>query len=70
MLPAISAPRWAGSNSACSIGAAIEGLAVGRIARALVKRFGARRHDPEIISTETIAAELGAWPKAMRSTSG
>ncbi|HEV7599680.1 MAG TPA: NAD-dependent epimerase/dehydratase family protein [Bradyrhizobium sp.] len=45
------------------IGAAIEGLAVGRIARALAKRFGARQQEPEIISTETIAAELGAWAR-------
>jgi nucleoside-diphosphate-sugar epimerase len=42
------------------IGAAIEGLAVGRIARALAKRFGTRRQEPEIISAEAIAAELGA----------
>ena len=45
------------------IGAAIEGLAVGRIARALAKRFGTRHHEPEIISAETIAAELGAWAR-------
>jgi nucleoside-diphosphate-sugar epimerase len=45
------------------IGAAIEGLDVGRIARALAKRFGTRRAGPEIISIETIAAELGAWAK-------
>jgi nucleoside-diphosphate-sugar epimerase len=45
------------------IGAAIERLAVGRIARALAKRFGTRRLEPEIIATETIAAELGAWAK-------
>ena len=43
------------------IGAAIEGLAVGRIARALAKRFGMRRLEPEIIPAHAIAAELGAW---------
>jgi nucleoside-diphosphate-sugar epimerase len=43
------------------IGATIEGLAVGRIARAFAKRFGTRRLEPEIISTEAIATELGAW---------
>jgi nucleoside-diphosphate-sugar epimerase len=45
------------------IGAAIEELAVGRIARALAKRFGTRRQEPEIITTEAIAAELGEWAK-------
>jgi nucleoside-diphosphate-sugar epimerase len=45
------------------IGAAIEGLAVGRIARALAKRFGTRQQEPEIISAEAIATELGAWAK-------
>jgi nucleoside-diphosphate-sugar epimerase len=45
------------------IGAAIEGLAVGRIARAFAKRFGTRQQAPEIISAEAIAAELGGWAK-------
>jgi nucleoside-diphosphate-sugar epimerase len=45
------------------IGAAIEGLAVGRIARALAERFGTRHPEPEIISVEVIAAELGDWAK-------
>jgi nucleoside-diphosphate-sugar epimerase len=43
------------------IGAAIEGLAVGRIARAFAKRFGSRHQTPELISAEAIVAELGAW---------
>jgi nucleoside-diphosphate-sugar epimerase len=43
------------------IGAAIDGLAVGRIARAFAMRFGTRRQEPQIISTETIAVELGTW---------
>jgi nucleoside-diphosphate-sugar epimerase len=45
------------------IGASIEGLAVGRIARAFAKRFATRYHDPEIVSAEAIATELGAWAK-------
>jgi nucleoside-diphosphate-sugar epimerase len=45
------------------IGAAIEGLAVGRIARAFAKRFGTRHPEPQIISTEAIEAELGGWAK-------
>jgi nucleoside-diphosphate-sugar epimerase len=45
------------------IGAAIEGLAVGRIARAFAKRFGTRYQEPEIISAEAIATELGAWAR-------
>jgi nucleoside-diphosphate-sugar epimerase len=45
------------------IGAAIEGLSVGRIARAYAKRFGTRCPDPEIVSTDAIAAELGEWAR-------
>jgi nucleoside-diphosphate-sugar epimerase len=45
------------------IGAAIDGLAVGRIARAFAKRLGTRRHEPQIISTDAIAAELGEWAR-------
>jgi nucleoside-diphosphate-sugar epimerase len=45
------------------IGAAIEGLAVGRIARALAKRFGTRHPEPQIISTDAITAELGEWAR-------
>jgi nucleoside-diphosphate-sugar epimerase len=40
------------------IGAAIEGLPVGRIARAFAKRFGTQ---PQIISADAIVAELGGW---------
>ena len=50
------------SRSSC-IGAAIEGLAVGRIARALAKRFGTRQQAPEIISAGAAAGELGDWAK-------
>jgi nucleoside-diphosphate-sugar epimerase len=45
------------------LGAAIEGLAVGRIARAFAKRFGTRHHEPQIISTDAIAAALGEWAR-------
>ncbi len=45
------------------IGVAVEGLAVGRIARAFASRFGTRRKIPEIISTGAISAEFGAWAR-------
>ena len=45
------------------IGAAIEGLAVGRIISAFARRFGTRRQMPDIISAEALAAELGAWAR-------
>jgi nucleoside-diphosphate-sugar epimerase len=45
------------------IGAAIEGLAVGRIARAFAKHFRTRQLAPEIISTDAIATELGEWAR-------
>jgi nucleoside-diphosphate-sugar epimerase len=45
------------------IGAAIEGLAVGRIARAFAKRFGMPHHEPEIVPTDAIAAEFGEWAR-------
>jgi nucleoside-diphosphate-sugar epimerase len=45
------------------IGSAIEGLAVGRVARAFAKRFGTRHQEPEIISAGATAAELGDWAR-------
>ena len=45
------------------IGAAIEGLAVGRIARAFAKRFGTRCQMPRIVSSNTIANEVGEWAR-------
>jgi nucleoside-diphosphate-sugar epimerase len=45
------------------IGAAIDGLAVGRIARAFAKRFGTHHQEPQIVSTDAVAAELGEWAK-------
>jgi nucleoside-diphosphate-sugar epimerase len=47
------------------LGAAIEGLAVGRIARAFAKRFGTRHPDPQIVSSDAIAAELGEWARGL-----
>jgi nucleoside-diphosphate-sugar epimerase len=45
------------------IGAAIEGFAVGRIARAFAKRFRTGHREPQIISADAIAAELGDWAR-------
>jgi len=45
------------------IGAAIEAFSVGQIARAFAKRFGTRTHEPEIISADAVAAELGEWAR-------
>lgn len=48
-------------SRASYIGAAIGGFPVGRIARAMARRFGTSHQDPQIISAEAIAAELGPW---------
>jgi nucleoside-diphosphate-sugar epimerase len=45
------------------IGAAIEGHPVGRLARAFADRFDTPRAEPEIISEDEIAAELGEWAR-------
>jgi nucleoside-diphosphate-sugar epimerase len=45
------------------IGAAIDGLVIGRIARAFAGRFGTRSHEPQIVSPDAIAAELGDWAR-------
>jgi len=45
------------------IGAAIEGFAVGRIARAFARRVGAPDLEPRIVSVDEIAAELGEWAR-------
>ena len=45
------------------IGAATEGLAVGRIAEAFARRFGTRRQMPDIISAAALTAELGPWAR-------
>ena len=45
------------------IGAANDGVTVGRIARAFAKRFGTRHQNPQIISAEAAAAEWGEWAR-------
>jgi nucleoside-diphosphate-sugar epimerase len=45
------------------IGATIEGLPVGRIARAVARKFRIRKLSPEIISADLIAEELGSWAR-------
>jgi nucleoside-diphosphate-sugar epimerase len=45
------------------LGASIEGLAVGRIARAFARRFDTRNPEPQIVSTDAIATELGEWAR-------
>jgi len=45
------------------IGAAIEGIPVGRVARAFARRYCTKHPEPEIISEGQIAAELGDWAR-------
>jgi nucleoside-diphosphate-sugar epimerase len=45
------------------IGAAHEGLMVGRIARAFARRFGTRDQTPQIISADAAATEWGEWAR-------
>jgi nucleoside-diphosphate-sugar epimerase len=45
------------------IGAAIEGVSVGQIARAFAKRFNTGKQEPEVVPTEMIATELGEWAR-------
>jgi nucleoside-diphosphate-sugar epimerase len=45
------------------LGVAVDGLAVGRIARAYARRFRTPHADPEVISADDIAAELGSWAR-------
>ena len=45
------------------IGAALDGVAVGRIAGAYARRFNTPDQTPEIVSTDAIAAELGEWAR-------
>ena len=49
----------AGAPGESYIGAAIDGLAVGRIAQAFARRFATPSLEPEVISADQIAAELG-----------
>ena len=67
----ISMPwRWSAPRRARAIGAAMEGYPVGRIARAFARRFETRLRRRRSYPPDTIAAELGEWAGAMRSTSG
>jgi len=52
-----------GVSRASYIGAAIDGFPVGRIVRAVARRFGPRNREPQIVSADAIAAELGAWAR-------
>ncbi len=52
-----------GTSRTSYIGAAIPGLPVGRLARAIAQRFGLRDHAPQIVSADAIAAELGDWAR-------
>jgi nucleoside-diphosphate-sugar epimerase len=45
------------------IGATNDGVAVGRIARAVARRFGTRSQDPQIMSADAAAAEWGEWAR-------
>jgi nucleoside-diphosphate-sugar epimerase len=45
------------------IGTAIDGLEVGRIARAFARRFGLPNQATRVISADQVAAELGAWAR-------
>ena len=45
------------------IGAAIDGVPVGQIARAFAKRHGTPDQTPQVISSDEIAAELGEWAR-------
>jgi nucleoside-diphosphate-sugar epimerase len=50
-------------KGASYIGAAVEALPVGRIARAFAKRFGTPQVESQVISPDAIAAELGEWAR-------
>jgi nucleoside-diphosphate-sugar epimerase len=45
------------------LGAAVDGLEVGRIARAFARRFGVPNRAMRVISAHEIAAELGEWAR-------
>ena len=45
------------------IGAAIDGMAVGRIARAYARRFGTPNPQPQVVPVDIVASELGEWAR-------
>jgi nucleoside-diphosphate-sugar epimerase len=53
----------AGAPGESYLGAAIEGLSVGRIAQAFARRFATPSLEPEVVSADEIAAELGSWAR-------
>lgn len=52
-----------GVIGASYIGSAIDGLAVGRIARAFAQRFGGVDRGLRVVCADQIAAELGEWAR-------
>lgn len=51
-----------GASGASYLGVAISGMRIGRLARAIARRF-AVPESPETVSAEEIAAELGSWAR-------
>src|SRR5439155_5801230 len=45
------------------IGATIEGLPIGRIARAFARHYPTGHGAPQIVTADAIAAELGEWAR-------
>jgi nucleoside-diphosphate-sugar epimerase len=45
------------------LGVAVEGMPVGRIARAAMRRFGHHAAAPRVVTADAIAAELGEWAR-------
>jgi len=45
------------------IGSAIDGIAIGRIARAFARRFGTLRQEPQSFPVDLVASELGEWAR-------
>jgi len=45
------------------LGVAIDGVTVGLIARAFARRFATPCPEPEVVSSEAIARELGEWAR-------
>lgn len=44
-------------------GVAVDGIAVGKIARAFARRYETRRSNPEIVAVDEIVAERGEWAR-------
>lgn len=50
-------------RGASYLGVAVDGLAVGRIARAFARRFATPSAEPEVVTADDIARELGDWAR-------